>query len=713
MSIGSRWSGSPPDSADTPPFADDRAAGPRCGPGRTRVAWVGLAGSTALALALNCWQLSLNGLGNTYYSAAVRAMTSSWRNFFFAAFDKGGFISVDKPPVMLWVTALSAHIFGYSTWSLLLPAALVGAAAVSLLWIIVERWFGPLAATLAALVLAASPISVAVNRLDLPEPYLVFFLLGAVWALQRSLDDERWLRWTILAAGFVGLAFNTKMLAAAIPGPALALLVAFGVRETLRRRVLRLVVFGMASLVFSASWLLVVDAVPASSRPYVGGSTDNTVLDLVVGYNGLGRVDGGAQGGGTQGVASRAGGTFGAAGGVFGGAPGPGRLFSDALGGQIAWFVPLALGGAALALYEHRRHWRRRAAIGMWLGWFGLHTVVFSYAKGTFHAYYTAMLAPSVAALVGIGGGAILALIRRDARWWSAAGALLAVSAALHVDLMGREPTFHAWTRVALAVATVASVAVAALAVRSRPRAREASLSIAFAALLITPLAWSVSESNNAVLNATLPQAGPRTGVAGSTFGSTAFDANLAIAAFLRGQAASTRWDMVTANAQIASGYSATYDLSVMALGGFMGTDPAATVASFGALVRAGEVRYVLLDTTGTGARTGTNGTGFGGLGAGGASGFAGGPTARGPAGPPSTGANGRAGTGAGTAGAANRPRGFSTGTTAGTASQILAAVRQVCAPVTSASTNGALPANLNNRLYDCTGVGEALAAWG
>jgi 4-amino-4-deoxy-L-arabinose transferase-like glycosyltransferase len=662
---------------------------------RSRVAWAGLGASTALALALNCWQLSLNGLGNTYYSAAVRAMTASWHNFFFAAFDRGGFISVDKPPVMLWITALSARVFGYSTWSLLLPAAIVGAAAVALLWIIVERWFGALAATLAALVLACSPISVAVNRLDLPEPFLLLFLLAAVWALQRSLDDERWLRWTVLAGAFVGLAFNTKMLAAAIPGPALALLVAAGAKEAFTRRALRLAVFALTCLVCSASWLVVVDAIPASSRPYVGGSTDNTVLDLVVGYNGLGRVDGGTQGGAPGGV-GRATSAIGGAGGVFGGSPGAGRLLSDALGGQIAWFLPLALGGAAIAAFEHRRHRRRRAAIGLWTGWFTLHAIVFSYAKGTFHAYYTAMLVPSIAALVGIGGASLVRLIRSDARWWAAAGALVAVSATLQLDLIGREPSFYGWTRGLLVIAVSASVIAAAAALSRPARAREVALSIALIGLLATPLGWSISEANNPVLNATLPQAGPRSGVSGATFGSHAYDADPALATFLLARSSRTRWDVVTANAQIASDYIATYGLSVMALGGFMGTDRAATVASFAAHVTAGEVRYVLVDS----GISGFGGAGgFNGLGARGGGGFAGGGAI------PRTAPNGAAPNAAGPAGRS--------GVSATSASQILSAVRRTCAAVTNATTDGALASKLNGLLYDCGASGPALAALG
>ena len=150
---------------------------------------VSVVGVSLIALVMNTWRLGLNGLGNQYYTAAARAMAGSWGNWFFVSLDPGGFISVDKPPVPLWITGLSARLFGVNTWSILLPSALAGAAAVAVLWVVVRRQFGLVAATIAGLVLALSPVNVAVNRLNLPESWLVLFLLGAVWALQRAFDS--------------------------------------------------------------------------------------------------------------------------------------------------------------------------------------------------------------------------------------------------------------------------------------------------------------------------------------------------------------------------------------------------------------------------------------------------------------------------------------------------------------------------------------------
>ena len=617
--------------------------------GSRRRGRLALGGVTAVALVLNCWSVSLNGLGNQYYAAATRSMAMSWHNFFFASFDPGGFISVDKPPVALWLAALSARIFGVNPWSVLLPSALAGAAAVALLWCTVRRRFGVTAATIAAAVLALSPINVAVNRLNLPEPFLILFLVAAAWAILRSFDASRPLRWVLLAGAFVGLAFNTKMLAAYIPLPALGVALLVGTRGWLNK-LKQGAAFGLATLVSSVPWIIAVDLVPAAHRPYVGGSTDNTVLDLVFGYNGFGRVNGGTATGGAGGGGGILGGSMSGAGGVFGGVAGPWRLFSDAVGGQIAWMLPLAVMGLVAAAWYHRADRSRRAAIVLWGGWLALYAVVFSVAKGTFHSYYTSVMTPALAALVGIGAAALVQLLRRDRRWFALLGAGALTTVALQLGLAGRHPGFYGWARlpmVGLAVVAVGMV-IAAIVAR-RGRVLLGGLALALAASLVLPASWAVSETANPVLNATLPQAGARTGSAGSTFGSVSWNGDAALAAYLVGQRSGERWDLVVGNAQTASGLVAYQDLSVMAIGGFMGTDRSITVDGFADLVAAGEVRFVLVS---------------GGRGVGGGPG----------------------------------------GTAGGAASSVLAAVQQTCSPVSGVTS--AL-----GTLYDCAGQAAAIRA--
>lgn len=574
--------------------------------------------------------------------------------------------------------AASARMFGVSSWSLLLPGVVAGAASVALLWCIVRRTFGVLAATVAALALAVSPVNVAVDRLNLPEPFLILALVAAAWAVLRSFGSERPLRWLALAGVSVGVAFNVKMLAAFIPVPALGLAVLLGTAGWWPR-LRAAAVFGVSALAASVPWILIVDLVPASSRPFVGGSTDNTVRDLVFGYNGFGRVSGGSVGGGggaPGGLGGPAGGMTGA-GGIFGGSPGVGRLVGDALAGQIAWLLPLAVAGALVALWLHRRDRGRRAAVVLWAGWLALYAVVFSMASGTFHAYYTSVMMPAVAALVGIGAASVVALARRQRAWLVVLGAVVAGTVGLQLIIAGRVPTFYGWTRGVLIVAVALGVAgVAVGLIRRRSRVIMAALAVGFAGLLALPTAWAASETANPVLNATLPQAGPRTGAAGSSFGSASSNGDPALAAFLLANRGGETWDVVVSSAQVGSGLLADQDVSVMALGGFMGTDRSITLAAFADLVADGRVRFV--DT--------------GGSGPGGGAGRVGGTRAPGPAS-----ALGAGGPGGGPGG--------------GASSTIFRAVTQVCPLASSTTAVGSVPTSAAGTLYDCADQGAALRA--
>ncbi len=633
----------------------------RSGGSRDRInARVLIVGVSVVSLCMNTWGLAHNGLGNQYYTAATRSMAGSWHNWFYAAFDSGGFISVDKPPLPLWVTAIVVRIFGVSTWSVILPSALAGVAAVAMLWIVVRRHFGVVAATISALVLALSPINVAVNRLNLPEPWMLLLLISAVWGLQRSFTSDRPLRWLVLSGAFIGLAFNTKMLAAYIVLPAFAAAVLLGV-TTWRRRIGHGAMLAASVAVFSFPWILIVDAIPAASRPYVGGSRNNTVMDLVVGYNGLGRVEGNGVGGG--GFGGRAGGGPGGItgpGGVMGGSPGRYRLLSPAIGGQMGWLIPLAIFAAGVAIWFNRRSRVRRAGVAMWIGWTLLYSYIFSIAGGTFHSYYTSAIVPGLAAVIGIGVASMVPLVRADTRWLLVAAAALIATADLQLTLSDRQPAFYGWTRPVLVIASAVAVAVGVAAVvQHRQRQLLVAGGIALAALLVAPAAWAVSETNNAVLNATLPQAGPRTGVAGGSFGSKSSNGDQALAQWLLDHHTDETWDLVVANAQDGSGLTADQGVTVMAIGGFMGTDNSLTVARFAGFVAGGQVRYVQ-----------TGGFGFGGGGGGGRSG------------------------------------GFGGGNTA--ANSVIAAARAACTPVTAAS-DPTLPSAYSGQIYDCAGRAAAL----
>ncbi len=293
-----------------------------------------------LAGALNLWALSRNGWANEYYAGAVRSMAASWHAFLYGSLDVNGVMTVDKPPMALWVQALSVRAFGWSSWSVLVPQALMGVASVALVYDLTRRRFGRAGGFVAGAVLALTPIAVAISRHNNPDALLVLCVVGALWAVVRALEDGR-VRWMVLAGVCVGLGFETKMGAALLVVPALAVAWLWAAP---RARVRGLLAGGAAMVVAGGAWPLLVALTPASSRPWISGTSDNSIWSLIVNYNGLGRLDG--QAGGPQ---AMGGGPGGGGGGVFGGSAGPLRLLNDALGGQAGWLLGFAL-VAGLAL---------------------------------------------------------------------------------------------------------------------------------------------------------------------------------------------------------------------------------------------------------------------------------------------------------------------------------------------------------------------------
>jgi 4-amino-4-deoxy-L-arabinose transferase-like glycosyltransferase len=459
-----------------------------------RLAWhrVALGGVLALAAALNTVHLSQNGYANTYYAAAVRSMLRSWHNFFFVAADPGGLMTVDKPPLALWVEATSAKVFGYSSLSLLLPEAIAGVLAVWVLYLLVARFFGRVAGLVAALALAVSPVSVAIDRDNNPDALFVLLLVLAAYVGARAVASGR-LRTLLLSAAIVGLAFNTKMLVAAIVVPGLALAYALFAPVAWRRRIVRLLLAGVVMVVVSGAWIATVDLTPASQRPWVSGTANNSALSLAFGYNGLGRVDG--QSGGTS---------FGGGGGAFSGSPGIFRLLNSSLGDQGGWLLALAIVGGVSLLVAAIAARRRRdlGAITVLGGWFVAAATVFSVSSGIVHTYYVSALAPATCALVGAGTVALA----RDARrgGWRVALPLAAVAASclLELKLLGRSG-YDSWLEDVVIVGC--GVAVAML---GHPRTRVFAVAVAAAALLAAPAAWSQTTWSFAV-NGTFPGAGP------------------------------------------------------------------------------------------------------------------------------------------------------------------------------------------------------------
>jgi 4-amino-4-deoxy-L-arabinose transferase-like glycosyltransferase/polyisoprenoid-binding protein YceI len=480
--------------------------------------WVrpALLGVLLLTAALYVWGLDRNGYANSYYSAAVLAGTRSWKAFFFGAFDAGSFITVDKPPAALWLMALYGRIFGFSSWSLLLPEALLGVATVALVFATVRRLFGPVAGLTAAVVMALTPVAVLMFRFNNPDALLTFLLVAAAWALARALESGR-ARWLLLSAAIVGLAFDTKYLQAYIVLPAFVLTYLLLGPGTWARRLGQLLAAAGALPVSSGWWPTIVTLVPAGSRPYIGGSTDNSVLNLVLGYDGFGRLTGaiGAFGRSAAGGAARAFGGGGGPGGAggFGGQPGLLRLFNSQLGGEISWLLPLAAVAIGAGLWARRGQPRTdlaRAGYVLWGTWLLTHAVVFSFASGILHAYYTVAMAPAVAALVGAGAVDLWRLRSRSLAGGALAAAGLLVTAWWGAQLLARTPDFAPGLGSAeLALAAVAAVLLLVPRSFQLPRRLPAAaLGAGLVAVLLGPAAYAIDTAGHATTGAD-PSSGP------------------------------------------------------------------------------------------------------------------------------------------------------------------------------------------------------------
>jgi len=422
-------------------------------------AWIrptlfGLLAATALLYLIG---LGASGWANSFYSAAVQAGSKSWKAFFFGSFDSSNFITVDKPPASLWVMDLSARVFGVNAWSILVPQALEGVAAVALLYATVRRRFSPAAGLLAGGVLAVTPVAALMFRFNNPDALLTLILVAAAYALTRALEHGAG-RWLMLAGTLIGFGFLTKMLQALIVVPGFAAVYLIAAPVSLRRRLGHLLAAGGAIVVAAGWWVAIVALWPASSRPYIGGSQDNSILNLIFGYNGFGRITGNETGSVVGGQVFGTGQT----GGGMWGPTGITRLFGSEMGTQISWLIPAALLFGVAALWWSRRAPRtdgHRAAILLWGSWLVVTGLVFSFAKGIIHPYYTVALAPAIGALVGI--GVATAWTRRDELLARAvAAAAVAGTGIWAFVLLDRTPGWLPWLRYTVLAVSIAVAVV-------------------------------------------------------------------------------------------------------------------------------------------------------------------------------------------------------------------------------------------------------------
>ena len=530
---------------------------------------------------------------------------------------------------------LSVRLFGLSSWSILLPEALAGVATVGILMAAVRRSFGSREAIIAGLVAALTPAAVLIFRYDNPDALLTLLLVGSAYALVRALAAGR-LRWVVLAATLVGCAFLTKYLQAYLVLPVYALVWAVAAPGSIRRRIAGLGVALVTVVLASGWWVAIVELIPAVSRPYIGGSQTNSVLDVLLGYDGLGRIFG--QGGGAAGG--------GGGGGGFSGVPGILRLFNAEFGGQVSWLLPLAAGATGLGLWVRRHAPRtdaRRAGYLLWGGWLAVHVLVFSFMSGIIHSYYAVVMAPAIGALVGAGVVELWRLRARSAWAGVVLGAAILGSAVWAWVLLERTPDFAPGLGIAIVAVAVLVAVVVALPVGERwGRGVAIATGLGIAVLVAAPAAFAIDTMGTAYSGGTVaagpavagsgggpgigggapgaggqglaadsrPAGAPPTGAfPGGTApagglglgGGGGFDGrpggqvDAALTDYLAANQGRATWIVAVSGAEQAGQIELATGLPVMAMGGFNGGDPAPTLDQLKAYVASGQLRYVLI----------------------------------------------------------------------------------------------------------------------
>ncbi len=620
------------------------------------LAWIGLGTIILVGIYLRLYKLGAYSIGNTYYAATVQSMLTSWKNFFFAAFEPGGSITVDKPPLGFWVQAVSAYFLGVNGFSLALPQALAGVLSIPLLYTLVKRYFGVLAGLVAALVLAVTPVSVATERNNTIDGLLVFVLLLATWAFIKATESGK-LRYLLLGAILVGLGFNIKMLQAFMPLPAFYGIYLLAANQTWLKRILHLSFATVVLVIVSLSWAVVVDLVPAENRPYIGSSTNNTVMELIIGHNGLSRLglnqsgpvknasvviddsqyspaqDGmkafaplppgyrppflphlgfsppqiNQQPGGNfptlpnnqpgRDVPQNGGGGQGRYGEV--GEAGILRMFTEPLVTETSWLLPLGLLGGLIALFACKWSWpisEKVIGIFLWAGWLLPSLAYFSFTTGLFHRYYLIMVGPPLAALVGIYFWAILKFMDKNRfLGWCITFILTGITIAFEIFTLRNYPDYISTITTISIVLWFFGIGFLSIA-GSHKRFHQAAITITLMGLLVAPFTWSLLTAWNANPNVALPTAGVDSA---NNYPPNAPDMIMdskteKILEFLLENTDPDSYLVATLNAREAAPFILATDRPVLTFGGFKGSDDVISAEEFAAMVENSDIQYVL-----------------------------------------------------------------------------------------------------------------------
>ena len=545
----------------------------------------------ALSALIYVWDLGRAGWGYGIYASAVQAGTRSWKAALFGSMDASNFISLDKSPGSLWVMEISARLFGLSSWSLLVPEALEGVATVGLVYLCVKRWSSAEAGLVAALLTALTPASAAIFRFDNPDALLTLCMVASAYATVRAVDDGR-ARWAVFAGAMLGAAFLAKLLEALVAGPGLLAAYLLAGPGGLGRRARHSAYAGVAALVAGGWWPALVELTAASARPYVGGTRHNSVVHLIFGYDGFGRLSGHGQAPplNTRGLAA-----------LWTDAS---RLFGGYMGSQASWLLPGAaiLGVAALVVAGRcPREERVRAGVVMWGGWLAVGWAVLSFSQGMVHPYYTVVLAPAIGALAGVGGWQLWQLRdRKEARW-----VLGAAVVCTSVWAFGVLDVHDRWRWLCYIVLVAGFLAgTGALAWKaSSVLTRTGTALVAVLACLAGPVLYTAGDIVNPAVVADPYAAPPGTmpviaaGPVGGSMASLSRPGPALVRELDRG-AAGYRWVVATVGDLPAGGYQLATGDPAMAIGGWTGGDPAPSLAQFKEMVTQRQVHYFIPAST-------------------------------------------------------------------------------------------------------------------
>lgn len=612
-----------------------------------------------LSAILNLTNLGIEGYANTYYAAGVKSMLMSFKNFFFVASDPSGFVTIDKPPLGFWIQTISAKIFGFSGWSIILPQAIAGVISVWLIYYLVKRSFGSKPALISALCLAVTPIFVAASRNNTIDNLLVLDLLLACWGLLIAAEKGS-LKYLIVSLVVVGVGFNIKMAEAYLVAPALYITYLLSSSIPLKKRIKHLALGTIVLILVSLSWAIVVDLVPAANRPFIGSSTNNTVMELIIGHNGFDRIGLGSRSrnnnqGNTKNQSQiqrqrdgsfsreRIQGQFQDAANSqnrnrqfdnagFGGMgnsskTGITRLFANNnISDQISWLLPFALFGFLAAKLKEKSGTsdnKMRLSLIMWFMWLIPECIYFSFTRGSFHTYYLTTMAPSISALSGIGLVTMWEFYK-EKNWksWLLPSAFI-VNAVFEILILsynyGRSSGYKAIIAVTAILSGISAIALAGVNIAkhsddileneniqklsNRRIFVKALVTIGFIGLITAPTVWSFTPMFYK-MNGSSPSAGLEL-ANNRQMQDSSISSNFKLINFLESNITNEKYLVAVPSAQTyASDLILETGKPIMTIGGFSGSDKIITLEQFKQLVANGQIRYAIINGS-----TGSNGT--------------------------------------------------------------------------------------------------------